>query len=122
MHIDKGVLGDEDGTRCDYAFFVRDKADQGQGRMVLIELKGKAVEKALAQLQETLKLPEVKKLAKSYKRVYGRVAFAASPPRIRSTDQFFDLNEEFIELNGNLKIGEMNFEEKYEELDNTKRS
>ncbi len=118
MHIDEGVVGNNDGTRCDYAFFVRDGIDQGQGRMILIELKGGNVQKALTQLKKTLDLAEVQELKKKYKRVYGRVVFSSCPPRIRNSDLHLDMKEEFDTLHGNLKMTEVDFVEEYNELDN----
>lgn len=118
MHIDGGVIDEPDSCRCDYAFFVRDRVDNGYGRAIFVELKGGATRKALKQLIETLNWSEVHELAKVYKKIYCRIVNTSSVPRIQSTNEYMELKEILSKFGGNLKTGEWNFVERYEEIDN----
>ncbi|MCR4936379.1 MAG: hypothetical protein K5990_07870 [Oscillospiraceae bacterium] len=117
MHLDGGVNEGKDGRRCDYVFFVRDHVDRGQGRVILIELKGGGTRDALNQLSETLDIPEIQALGKDFKRFYGRVVNTSSPPRIQNTPAYMEVKEKLHRLGGNLKTGEWDFVEGYGELD-----
>lgn len=117
MHIDSGVIDDAELSRCDYVLFVRDKVNRGHGRAIFVELKGCNTKKALKQLIETLKMPEVIELSKKYKKVYGRVVNSSCVPRIQNTGEYLELKELLMMFGGNLKTGEWNFVERYAELD-----
>ena len=117
FHIDGGVVDSNDCNKCDYAFFLKDKASGGNGRAIFIELKGKHIRDAMKQLNDTLSLDTFKDVAKTYKKIYGRIVITSSVPRIRNDNQFMDLKERFMDLGGNLKISEINFVENYADLD-----
>lgn len=120
FHIDGGVINSPECNKCDYAFFLKDNVDGGKGRAVFIELKGKNIRHAMKQLNETLSLDAFKDVSSVYKKIYGRIVVTSSIPRLQSDDDFIELKERFIKLGGNLKIGEMNFVEQFDNLDNMK--
>lgn len=117
FHIDGGVIDSDKCNKCDYAFFLKDKASGGNGRAIFIELKGSHIRDALAQLDDTLSLETFKDISKIYKKIYGRIVVTSSVPRIRNDNQFMDLKKRFIQLGGNLKVSEINFVEQYDDLD-----
>lgn len=96
---------------------MKDKASNGNGRAIFIELKGAHIRDAMKQLNDTLSLDTFKDIAKMYKKIYGRIVITSSVPRIRNDNQFMDLKERFMDLGGNLKISEINFVESYADLD-----
>lgn len=116
-HIDGGVIDSCDCNKCDYAFFIQDKASDGKGRAIFIELKGGNVRKAVLQLKETLSSNTFNSVNQLYKKIYGRIVVSSCKPDIRSTDDFLELEELLMKNGGNLKIKEFDFEELYADLD-----
>lgn len=112
--VDKGIITDPEASKvykCDNVLLVRDS-----GTVVLVELKGSDTRHAIKQLAETLFQEKLHPVWNSQKRVFGRVVCKSTPPRIQNTDEFMDLKESFLSLNGNLKIAEEIMVEKYQEL------
>lgn len=117
-HIDGGVIDkNDDCSRCDYAIFVNDQYEGGQGRAIFIELKGSDTSKAIDQIMQTVKMDTFQIATRAYKKLYGRIVNTASAPRIRSTSKFIDVMEYFILHEGNIKIHEVTFIEDYNKMD-----
>lgn len=121
FHMDGGIISNPGANavrKCDYVLLVKDSGapDGNGGTVVLIELKGQAINQALNQIGETLKLKEMQPLLDSQKRVFGRIVCRSTPPRIRNTDEFLDVQEAFMRRNGQLKIFEESAVEKYADL------
>ena len=117
MRLDGGVIDSAEISKCDYAFFLRDKAGQNDRRAIFIELKGTDTKRALLQLQETLCANAVRGIRQTHTKLYGRIVNTSGIPRIQSTEEYLDLKELLMHLGGNLKVKEWHFIEKYEELD-----
>lgn len=115
FYVDKGIISDpgaETVYKCDNVLLIRDS-----GTAILVELKGSETRHALKQLSATLNQKELQPLWNSQRRVFGRVVCRSSPPRIRNTDEFMDINESFFTRRGNIKIAEENMVEKYDEVE-----
>ena len=118
MHVDGGVVDKTDHReRCDYALFLNECSNKSDNRAIFVELKGVKTKKALEQLLSTVHDDLFKDVPKTYKKVYCRIVNSSSVPRIRSTPEYTRLQKWCLEHDGNLKIGERFFVEKYAELD-----
>lgn len=114
FRVDKGIITDPEaskGYKCDNALLIRDS-----DTVVLVELKGTDTRHAIQQLAATLFQEKLYPVWKSQQRVFGRVVCKSTPPRIQNTDEYMDLKEALLLLNGNLKIAEEIMVEKYQEL------
>lgn len=70
-HVDGGMYSDETGKRCDYAL-----SSKEYGTIILIELKGTDIDKAVEQISSTLSDFESKY---RYERYYGRIVASKVP-------------------------------------------
>lgn len=98
--------------KCDYLYVVEGE----KPAVILVELKGVDVKKAMVQIDSTLRL--FPHLFRSCSNVYGRVVVASSIPRLKAEPSYLKLQRKFMtSYRGNLKIQERQFEEKDTELD-----
>lgn len=114
--VDGGVIIENDDStigksKCDYLFIVM---DESAPKSILIELKGKDVNKALKQISATLNY--YGRFFEKMDRTYGRIVCSGSPPRIRNTPEYVELSKRLMRMKGNLKIGERVLEDDYASL------
>ena len=115
--IDGGVITGTDETKCDHAIIIRSGQDGGKSQAVLVELKGEHLDEAMDQLDSMLNLAIVKEIGRSHK-LYGRIVHRNSPPNVvGATAAFRKLRARFHHVGGTLKKHEMQFTERYADLD-----
>lgn len=109
--VDKTV---PEGTgKCDYMYVV----SGAKKKVILTELKGVDVTKALKQLNGTLVIYE--NFFKEFDHVYGRIVMTSSVPRLNATSEYTKLNVLLRKkYQGNVKIAEKKLSEKDVELAN----
>lgn len=76
--------GEENNRRCDYALYIMDSENESQDedRLILIELKGKDIERGISQITQTLEEYITRKNI-GIKRVDARMVVSRSPnPRL----------------------------------------
>ena len=105
IHVDDGLIRNDAQTpsntpKCDYLYLI-DTEEKPVG--VLIELKGKHLNKAIEQISNTLRL--FKPALSKCKKLHGRVVFAGGTPDIHSP-QYMSLQRELKRSGGNLVVGE----------------
>ena len=121
MHVDGGIVDKTDHReRCDYAFFLHGGSIKTDDCAIFIELKGVKTKKALEQLLSTVSDDIFGDVPKTHKKIFCRIVNSSSAPRIRSTPEYTRLQKWCMDHNGNLKMGERTFLEKYAELDKLK--
>jgi len=99
IKIDNCVFKTNDGIKCDYVLKVF--KDENIDYLYLIELKGKQVLKAVAQIDKTLNKLNITN--QSAKKVFGRIVpIGTYGPDTRSKE-FKKLDAKFRDMNGNLK-------------------
>ncbi len=82
--VDKTV---PEGTgKCDYMYVV----SGAEKRIILTELKGAYVSKAIKQLNDTIKI--YGNFFNSASRVYGRIIVSSSVPRLNATSEYMKLS------------------------------
>ena len=98
-------------SKCDYLFIIGDATPT----VVLTELKGVNVSKALIQLKGTLLL--YKNVFRKFGHVYARAIVTSSTPNLKASPEYVNL-ERMIrkDYKGNIKIVERQFNEKDIEL------
>lgn len=114
--MDGGIIAEDKSvplntSKCDYLFIIGDATPT----VVLTELKGVNVPKALIQLKGTLLL--YKKVFCKFAHVYARVIVTSSTPNLKASPEYVNL-ERMIrkDYKGNIKIVEKQFNEKDIEL------
>lgn len=115
--MDGGVIKEDksvpNGTnKCDYVFMIEDKSAP---KVILIELKGVSVKKALLQLLGTIDLYE--NFLNSCSNVFGRIVVTSSTPKLKADPSYITLSKKIkVKYNGNIKIQEKRLLEKYIDL------
>lgn len=105
----------EQTARCDYLYVINGE----KPTVVLTELKGVDVRKAMNQINSTLDLFD--SFFRKCSKIYGRIVVSSSIPKIRATPEHVKLQKKLKDsYGGNLKIGELKMEEKDVELDKIK--
>lgn len=112
-HMDGGIIKPDasvpDGLeKCDYCFVIDDK-------IIMTELKGVAVLKAVSQISSTLDIYK-NELNGDYK-VFARIIVTSSVPSIHADPKYVQLVRKIKRYNGNVKIWEREHSEKDSELD-----
>ena len=115
LHVDGGIVDDKDCNKCDYAYILLDSIDRGKGRVIFVELKGGNVKHAIQQLESTISMDIFSNLSQEYKKIYARIV-SSSVPKIRD-GAYVELQKKMKRLGGNLKIKEVDFIERYDQLD-----
>lgn len=115
--IDGGVIKEDssvpDGTnKCDFLYLINDKTAQVA---ILIELKGKSINKAITQLVGTLDI--YRSFFNKFTSVYCRIVITSSTPKIKASPNYINLRKTVQKLNGNVKIAEKRMIEKDIDLD-----
>lgn len=113
-HMDGGIVTDV-VSKCDYLYAI-----EGQKPIViLIELKGVDVLKAMTQIDNTLTL--FKSFFDNCSNVYGRIVVASAVPKLNANPIYVKLYKKLAKsYKGNLKVGSIQFIEKDTELSTTK--
>lgn len=107
--IDNGIISITNGNKCDYGIYTENK------NLILIELKGGAVNDAVTQMNSTItQLITIKSI--ECNAVHGRVITSRTPcPNIMHS-YTFNLKKRLKELNGSLRIQTRQLKEKISEL------
>ncbi|WOO36072.1 hypothetical protein R2R35_20080 [Anaerocolumna sp. AGMB13020] len=115
--MDGGVIKEDStvppGTnKCDYLYLINEKTEP---MAIIIELKGTSVKKAITQLLGTIELYD--KIFSNCSKVFCRIVVTSSTPMIKAEPAYIKLSKKIqSKLNGNIKIHEKKFIEKYTEL------
>lgn len=115
--MDGGVIVEDklvpNGTnKCDYLYVICDK---DAPITIMVELKGVSVKKAVIQMLGTIDLYE--DFLSKCSNVYCRIVVSSSTPQLKADPSYINLAKKIkIKYNGNIKIHERRFEEKYSEL------
>ena len=112
-HMDGGIIKldasvPEGLGKCDYCFIIDDK-------IIMTELKGVAVLKAVSQISSTLDIYK-NELNSDYK-VFARIVVTSSVPSIHADPKYVQLARKVKQCNGNVKIWEREHSEKDLELE-----
>lgn len=114
--VDGGVVAEDgqvhDGQKkCDYLYVLKGDSGEKQPTSVMVELKGRDVEKALRQVRETLIL--FRSFFKSCKAVHTRIISSKVSINLNTRPEYVKLREEIgREYHGTVKISTSQLQER----------
>ena len=120
LHIDGGVISEPEASRinkCDFALVVKDQVKEGkkENTLLLIELKGKDVPRAIKQIEETLENDKLKDCWAEFARIYGRIV-CTRVPKTCNDDSVMRGKQRLLEKGVKLQVRRNGDKELYEKL------